>query len=134
MRSMLAGLATVLALTSFSTALAGAKDRAPPETELAKMLEGRTAGEPVDCINQRSIASVKIIDKTAVVYQMPGGALYVNRPAGAAFLDRDAALVTNTIGSRLCRMDIVNLIDPGMSFSHGSVSLNAFVPYAKPRP
>jgi hypothetical protein len=100
---------------------------------LAKLLEGRTAGAPVDCITQRLIASSQIVDKTAIVYRMPGGALYVNRPTGAGALDRNAILVSKTIGDRLCRMDVVTLLDSGSHFMRGSVSLSAFIPYAKPR-
>lgn len=131
MRAMLHGLAAVLVLASASAAFAE-KHREPPEAELAKMLEGRTAGKPVDCLNQRLMGSSRIIDKTAIVYEMPGGALYVNRPNGAAFLRRDATLVSKTNGGQLCRMDIVTLIDPGSRISQGSVGLNAFVPYLKP--
>lgn len=131
MRAMLHGLAAVLVVAGTPAAFAAEKHREPPEAELAAMLEGRTAGKPVDCINQRLIGASRIIDKTAIVYQMPGGALYVNRPNGAAFLDRDATLVTKTSG-QLCRMDIVTLLDSGSRISRGSVSLNAFVPYPKP--
>jgi hypothetical protein len=132
MRAMLHGLVAVLVLAGSSAALAAEKHREPPEAQLAKLLEGRTAGKPVDCLNQRLIGASRIIDKTAIVYEMPGGALYVNRPNGAAFLDRDATLVTKTSGGQLCRMDIVTLVDQGSRISQGSVSLNAFVPYPKP--
>jgi len=133
MRAMLHGLAAVLVLAGASATFAAEKHREPPEAELARLLEGRAAGKPVDCLNLRLIGSSRIIDKTAIVYEMPGGALYVNRPNGAAFLHRDATLVTKTSGGQLCRMDIVTLVDQGSRISQGSVSLNAFVPYAKPR-
>jgi hypothetical protein len=133
MRVMLQGLAAVLILAGSSTALAAERHREPPEAQLAKLLEGRTAGAPVDCINQHLIASSQIIDKTAIVYRMPGGALYVNRPNGAEALDRDAILVSKTIGDQLCRMDIVTLLDSGSHFMRGSVSVGAFIPYARPR-
>jgi hypothetical protein len=132
MRAMLQGLTAVLVLATAPVAFAA--ERLPPEAELAKMLEGRTAGAPVDCITQRLIASSRIIDKTAIVYRLPGGVLYVNRPNGADALDRDAILVSKTIGDRLCRMDTVTLLDSGSHFMRGSVNLGAFIPYAKPRP
>lgn len=132
MRAMLHGLAAVLVLAGASAALAAEKHREPPEAQLAKLLEGRTAGKPVDCLNLRLAGSSRIIDNTAIVYEMPGGALYVNRPNGADFLDRNATLVTKTNGGQLCRMDIVTLVDQGSRISQGSVSLNAFVPYPRP--
>ncbi|MET3665245.1 hypothetical protein [Caulobacter sp. 1776] len=132
MRTMLHGLAVLAVLATSSAAGAAEKHRAPPEAELAKLLEGRTAGKPVDCINLRLSGASRIIDKTAIVYEMPGGALYVNRPNGADFLDRDATLVTKTSGTELCRMDIVTLVDQGSRLPRGSVSLEAFTPYPKP--
>lgn len=132
MRAMLHGLAAVLVLAAASDAFAERRGD-PPELQLAKLLEGRTAGKPVNCINQRSIDSVQIIDRTAIVYRMAGGALYVNRVrGGAAFLDRDDTLVTKTTGSQLCDLDIVTLVDPSARITTGSVNLGQFVPYPKP--
>jgi hypothetical protein len=54
-----------------------------PEAQLAKALDGRVAGEPVNCLSLRSIRSSRIIDRTAIVYQV-GNTLYVNRPRAGA--------------------------------------------------
>ncbi|MBS0502754.1 MAG: hypothetical protein JSS55_02930 [Proteobacteria bacterium] len=105
----------------------------PPEARLDRMLEGRVAGRPVDCINLRDIRSSQIIDGTAIVYQV-GGKLYVNRPrGGASSLDRDDILVTNTVTSQLCSIDVVHLVDRTSRFQTGFVQLGEFVPYAKPK-
>jgi hypothetical protein len=103
----------------------------PPEARLDRMLAGRVAGKPVDCINLRDIRSSQIIDRTAIVYQV-GGKLYVNRPrGGASSLDDNDILVTNTVTSQLCRIDTVRLIDRTSRFYSGFVSLGEFVPYTK---
>src|SRR5215207_8085748 len=74
-----------------------AQAKTDPEVQLAKITDGRTAGAPVDCIYQRDINSTQIIGRTAIVYKMNNGTIYVNRPdSGANFLDRDDILVTNT--------------------------------------
>lgn len=103
----------------------------PPEARLDRMLQGRVAGKPVDCINLRDISSSQIIDRTAIVYQV-GSKLYVNRPRiGASSLDRDDILVTHTSLPQLCSVDTVKLIDRAGMFPRGFVGLGEFVPYAK---
>ena len=102
------------------------------DAKLAKALEGRVAGEPVRCIDMRSIRSSTIIDKTAIIYEV-GNKLYLNRPAdGASSLDSDDVLVTKTSSSQLCDIDIVRLIDRSNHFPTGFVNLGKFVPYSKP--
>jgi hypothetical protein len=118
-------------LVDASAAHAQRRDRG--EAELAKLLAGRVPGKPVDCIDLRSSNSSRIIDRTAIVYGS-GGTLYVNRPrSGASSLDSDDILVTRTVGSQLCRLDTVRLVDRGSRISTGFVALDKFVPYARPR-
>ena len=119
--------ATVLSL-SFA---ADARPRIAPEEKLAKLLDGRVAGEPQDCIFLPSIRGSRIIDRTAIVYDA-GRTLWVNRPrSGAESLDNDDILVTNLHGSSLCSIDIVHLQDRYSNFYSGFVGLGEFVPYRK---
>ena len=121
--------ATVLALA----VTADARPRLSPEQKLAKMLDGRVAGEPRDCIYLPSIRGSRIVDKTAIVYDA-GRTLWVNRPrSGASSLDDDDILVTNLYGSgsQLCSIDIVRLHDRTSFFYSGFVGLGEFVPYRK---
>lgn len=105
--------------------------RVPPEAQLDKMIGDRVPGTPVHCINLRDIQSSQIIDGTAIVYRI-GSRLYVNRPqSGANWLDDDDILATRTIGSQLCRIDTVNLIDRASRFQRGFVVLGDFVPYTR---
>lgn len=122
--------AAAFGLVAVSTA-AGAASLSP-EARLDKLLDGRVAGKPVSCINLRNIQSTEIIDDTAIVYRV-GRKLYVNRPQGGAYqLDRDDILVTKTLGSQLCRVDMVRLLDRTSLIPSGFVSLGEFVPYTKP--
>ncbi|ATC23818.1 hypothetical protein [Caulobacter vibrioides] len=133
MRYRLNGLVAMLAL-SVAGAASAANPKPPPEQVLAKMLDGRTAGAPVNCIDSRGVETVDIVDKTAIVYRLQGGRLYVNRPrVGAESLRRDQVLVTRTVGTRLCSFDPVNLLESGARFDAGFVSLGAFTPYDRPR-
>ena len=72
-----------LAATAMLATPAVASPRLHGEAQLAKMLEGRTPGKPVDCIDLSRVRSSQIIDRTAIVYDA-GGTLYVNRPRGGA--------------------------------------------------
>jgi len=123
--------ASLAALTAATVATAA---RPTPDEQLAKAIEGRTAGEPVKCIRLRDIRSTRVIDKTAIVYDTLGSTIYVNRPkAGAAFLQDDMILVVDTHSSELCNIDIVKLMDPGSKMISGTVGLGNFVPYTKPK-
>jgi len=103
------------------------------EAELAKATAGRTAGNPVDCITLRNIRSSRIIDKTAIVYEMNNGLIYVNRPkTGAEMLDWTDVMVTDTRTSQLCSIDVVRLFDTGIRMPTGWVGLGEFVPYPRP--
>jgi hypothetical protein len=112
---------------------AAAAAKLDPEARLAQSLDGRVAGEPVDCLNLRDIKSSRIINRTAILYETRGGTIYLNRPdAGRESLSDWDVLVTRTHMNRLCSIDVVDLYDSGASMRTGSVFLGQFVPYRKP--
>ena len=124
-------IASLAAAALVAPAAADARPRLSPEAELAKILDGRVAGEPQNCIFLPSIRGSRIVDKTAIVYDA-GRTLWVNRPrSGARSLDDDDILVTNLHGSSLCSIDIVSLHDRYGHFYSGFVGLGEFVPYRK---
>jgi len=101
------------------------------EAELARIVEGRVAGEPVDCLEQRQIRSSRIVNGTAIVYEV-GNTLYVNRPTtGASSLRDGEIMVTDTRSSRLCSIDMVKLYSSSTRMQMGAIGLGKFVPYAK---
>ncbi len=113
-------------------AVAGPAANLRSEARLAKALDGRVAGQPVDCIYLRDIESSEIIDGAAILYRTLGNRLYVNRPSsGQSSLDRDDILVTDTHSSQLCSIDTVRLLDRSTHFYSGFVGLGEFVPYTK---
>ena len=106
MRKTVAAVLAATTVLSLSVA-ADARPRIAPEAKLAKLLDGRVAGKPQDCIFLPSIRGSRIIDRTAIVYDA-GRTLWVNRPrSGAESLDDDDILVTNLYGggSSLCSID-----------------------------
>lgn len=121
--SLLAGIAPAQA--------ANPSQQADHEAQLARALEGRVAGQPVDCINLRQVRSSQIIDDTAILYDA-GSTIYVNRPrSGASSLDRWDTLVTRLYSDRLCSIDTVRLVDPTSHITSGVVFLGEFVPYRR---
>jgi hypothetical protein len=123
-----AGLALVVTPVS-------AADREPidREAELSRALGNRIAGEPVDCIDLHRVRSSRVIDDTAILYEV-GSTIYVNRPtAGAESLNRWDTLVTRTPSTRLCSIDTVRVVDLNSHMMTGIVFLGEFVPYRRPR-
>lgn len=121
----------LIAATALAATPAVAKEKLAPEAQLAKLLEGRTAGEPQDCITLSSVSDSQVIDKTAIVYRI-GGTLWVNRPTtGAESLNDDVVLVTKLPTGRLCSIDTVQLHDRTSHFYRGFVGLGKFVPYRR---
>jgi len=130
-RSLLAAAALAVTSVLALPAVAQTGKAADAEASIARLTAGHTPGTPVSCINLRDIRSTEIVEDTAIVYRMNNGTLFVNRPGAGTILDRDDILVTRTIGTRLCRPDIVNLIDRGSRMPSGSISLGDFVPYSR---
>ncbi len=107
-----------------------ARDQLTGEAQLAKMLDGREPGKPVNCLPLGQSSEQRIIDKTAIVYRY-GSTLYVNRPSNPESLDNDDIMVTKPLNGQLCSVDTVTLIDRNSRFYSGFVGLQQFVPYKK---
>lgn len=118
--------AAVLAVPAASSA----KPKLTGEARLAKVLEGRVAGDPVSCIPDWQARDMQVIDKTALVYGH-GSTIWVNRPKNADQLDSDDILVRRAFGSQLCTLDIVHTVDRTGHFMTGIVNLGEFVPYRR---
>lgn len=122
---------TLFVAAALAAVPATAREKLAPEDQLAKLLEGRVAGKPQNCIPLSTTQSSQIIDKTAIVYRV-GSTLWVNRPKGGAeSLDDDDILVLKTSGSQLCSIDALELHDRTSHMYSGFVSLGEFVPYRR---
>ncbi|MBU7573761.1 MAG: hypothetical protein KAF64_10435 [Hydrogenophaga sp.] len=112
---------------------AGTRAAAPTkgEARLAKMLEGRVAGEPLSCIRNMPSQRMQTIDGVAYVYGS-GNTIYVQRTRSPeAIDDNDTLVVTRTNGTQLCRFDIATTIDRFNGFFTGAVLFEDFVPYTR---
>lgn len=144
-RPVMAGLAAAVALAFALPAMA--QDQGEPDVEtkaeaeaapmtkgekrLAKLLEGRVAGEPVRCIRTFPNLPMQTIEKTAYVYGR-GDTIYVQRTANPADIDESDALVTRRFNaSELCKLDQMTTIDRVLGFFTGAVFFEDFVPYTR---
>ncbi|KPH57693.1 hypothetical protein [Novosphingobium sp. ST904] len=125
--------ATLIAASLLAAPTVNARQKLTGEEQLAKLLDGRVAGDPVSCIQLSQSQDTQVIDKTALVYRV-GRTLYVNRPTNADRLGSDDILVTKLYSSQLCRLDTVQLHSRSTpSMWSGFVGLQDFVPYTKPK-
>ncbi len=109
---------------------AAAKDNDKGEAELAEILEGREAGEPVSCLTRTQRDRMQIVDRTALVFR-DGRTIYVNRPTGVRLLDDFDVPVFRIFGSQLCRSDQFEMRSRAGSFAGPTLVLGEFVPYTK---
>lgn len=127
----LAAILAGAALTLTGTAASAATTAEKGEERLARMLEGRTAGEPVSCITTMRNNQLQVIDEVGVVYDA-GNTVYVARPTDPRMLRRTDALVIDRFSpSRLCVNEPIRTLNRHGGFFTGVVFLNDFVPYKK---
>ncbi|WP_380872819.1 hypothetical protein ACFB49_37240 [Sphingomonas sp. DBB INV C78] len=92
--------------------------------------------EPVgttSCIPLYSVRSSRIIDNTAIIYEISSKKLYVNQPADGTCraLKADRALATRNPTGNLCSSDLVRVIDPPTPMDFGACPLSEFTEYRK---
>lgn len=132
MRNKLLALAAA-ALTVSGTMAAPAYAETVAEkgaAKLEKLLAGRVAGEPVNCISGWNSSKIQVIDETAIVYDA-GSTIYVGRPTDPKSLRRTDTLVTERTGSQMCANDTMRTVDRNGGFTTGVVFIENFVPYRK---
>lgn len=130
MRKHLGALAVIAAAAGLVAAPLEAA-RPTGEERLAKLIEGRVAGEPKRCIFTPGNGNLTVIDKTAIVYKQ-GRRVWVNRTAYPQDIDEDDILIIRKFGtSNLCRTDMITLADRYSGMFSGAIFLGDFVPYEK---
>ena len=121
---MLKPIFAAAATMGLLAAPAMADDHADPamtkgEAKLAKMLEGRIAGEPERCIRTIGSRNLQQIDDTALVYKA-GNTIWVNYTRTPQSIDSDDILVIKRFdGSSLCRTDQITTVERFGGFLSG---------------
>lgn len=111
---------------------AEAKELTKGEARLAKLLEGRVAGEPQTCIRNLPTGRSETIDRTAYVFGS-GNTIYVQRTTRPEQINDRDTLVLRRFGAsaQLCRQDIATTIDPVTRIFTGAVFFEDFIPYTR---
>jgi hypothetical protein len=120
--------ATALALTGTAASAQTLAEKG--EARLSKMIEGRTAGDPVSCIAAPRSTRLEVIEHVGLVYDA-GKTIYVARPQDPKVLGRNDAILIDRVGSQLCKQDVTRTFDRYLGFTTGVVFLSNFVPYTK---
>lgn len=124
--TLLAGAALALTGTAASAETRAEKG----EAKLARMLEGRTAGEPVDCINAMRSNRIEVIEHIGIVYDA-GDTIYVARARDPRALGPWDVPVIERFGSQLCTTDVMRTVDRSGGYTTGPLFLDDFVPYTR---
>ena len=104
---------------------------APTASAIAAATQGRVAGDPVACIDQRGLRNTRTV-AGAIIFEGPGDVVYVNEGLGGcqALAHGRAIRTSNPIG-RLCRGDIVTAFEPVSGMEFGGCAMGDFVPYRR---
>ena len=124
---ILAGAAMALTGTA-ATARETAAERG--EAKLARILEGRVAGEPVQCISAIQSTRIQVIEHVGLVYDA-GDTIYVARTTDPDALDRWEVPVIERFGGRLCSNDSIRTVDRTGGYVTGPLFIEDFVPYTR---
>jgi hypothetical protein len=103
MRKSVLVVVALAALTGGATAGLSAKKEAVPV---------RAVGEPVNCVNSRSIQSTTIVDNSTIDFKMLGGKTYRNSlPYSCPSLKFEDRFSYRTSTSQLCNVDIIRVLN-----------------------
>jgi len=140
MRSTLSiGLAALTALALAAPAagelsddptLSGIELDSKAQQKLDRLLEGRVRGEPVVCINYRSIRTQTKLSDDLIAYQTPG-VVYLNRPKGGCPGAKRNALISQHPNASICAGEVILVQDPFTGAPQGSCAFSEFVPYRR---
>ncbi len=103
----------------------------PEVAKLAQAMQGYSAGKPVSCIQLRDVKSTEAIGD-ALIWRSHRNIFYRTDPRGGCdHSGLSQTFVTNTFGGRLCRGDVVRMVDLPSGFESGFCIMGDFTPYTR---
>ncbi|MES2444898.1 MAG: DUF6491 family protein [Pseudomonadota bacterium] len=127
MRVAIAGAVALMGCTASAEVQTTRADR-----ELAKELEGRTAGTPTDCISASNVQGPQVIDHDTLLYRESGRTIWRNELASECrSLAPMNTIVIELHGGQICRNDQFRVLEPGTTIPGPYCRLGKFVPYRK---
>jgi hypothetical protein len=102
------------------------------ERDLAKALEGRTAGKPQSCISASFSTGPEIIDDKTILYREVGRTVWRNDLIGPCpSLAPMETIAIEIHGGQICHNDRFRVIPFGGGIPSAPCRLGKFVPYKK---
>ena len=128
--SIMAAITAAAAIAGTASVVAQQSSHPEATQKLANALAGRTAGQPLNCINERS--KMQIVDDGTILFR-DRGIVYVQKPRGGCHgLSNGMSLIRSSFGTtRICSGDINQIIDVRTGFGTGACTYSEFVPYRK---
>ncbi|MFK3890053.1 hypothetical protein [Sphingomonas sp. NPDC079357] len=108
------------------------KANRPDKNRIAyeKLLAGKTAGKPQDCIDTRFTRPQLTAYDGKLLYRVSGKLVYVTETGGGCeAVSRGDAIITRQYQTRLCRGDIAQTMNLQANIPSGSCAMGQFVPY-----
>jgi hypothetical protein len=104
------------------------------ESTAARLLAGKVAGPPVNCISEFRANDMRWLDSNTVAFKASGNRVYVNHFEGGCdnYGERYALVTRQVATAQLCRGDIAGLVDPVSHYRAGSCVFGDFIPYTGP--
>ncbi len=114
-----------------ATGTAAQKASAKDKAALAKVLAGRVAGPPQDCVAMDQLGGDQAFGSGVILFRgLTREVVWVNRPPhGCLFLEPGRALKIEPTMGRLCRGDAVSVVDPVSGEQFSGCDLGQFTPY-----
>jgi hypothetical protein len=102
---------------------------------LARELDGKIAGESVNCISDFNSTNIVRVSDDILLYRVSGNLVYKNNLRSTCpGLARDSdIIVSEQFGGQKCRGDLIKLVDRTSGIPGPVCSLGEFVPYRKDR-
>ena len=100
---------------------------------LEAALDGKVAGEPVNCVSRYPGSSLTAVSESVLLYRVSGRLIYRNDLIGSCTgLGRGDTLIIKPTGSQYCRGDIARSADLVTGSITGGCALGSFTPYRTP--
>lgn len=107
---------------------------AQAEAQLQRMLAGKTAGQPMNCLSSHRSGNMVIVDDNTVLFRASPNRVYRNDlgPGCSRLGSGYYSLMTRgSGGTGLCRGDIAQVVDLTSGITVGSCVVGDFVPYTR---
>ncbi len=125
MRGMLIGVA-VAAFAGAACASSGSYEMS--ESASARLAEFEQTGDYLTCLGLRQVNQIKALDDYNFLVRVGSNHYYLNRVSGRC-IGADSTfnrLQYTTSNNRLCRNEIISVVDNTTGFTNGSCSLGDF--------